>query len=73
MNVIDLATLNRLQHPDRAIRDVVDKLVYSSYRYNRQYSPEITPERWVRVFGAQAIEFEARYQAELDAIRKGAA
>ena len=35
--------------------DIVDYLTYSSYAHNRRISPEVTPERWARIFGAEAV------------------
>jgi hypothetical protein len=43
---------------------LMDELTYSNYRYNRVLSPEITPERWERVYGPSAKEMEARFQKE---------
>lgn len=44
---------------------IVDELTYSNYAFNRRRSPQITPERWARVFGAQSAALEARFQAEI--------
>jgi len=43
---------------------LVEELVYSSYRANRDRSPHITAERWVPVFG-DTVELEQRYQDEV--------
>jgi len=43
---------------------VVSELTYLSYAHNRCLSPEITPERWARIFGEHTAELEARFQAE---------
>jgi len=43
----------------------VDELTYENYSANRERSPEITPERWARIYGPSAVQLEARYQAEL--------
>jgi len=47
------------------ITDLVNELVYSNYRYNREISPHITPERWEKVYGAPTKELEKRYQKEV--------
>ena len=44
---------------------IVDELTYRSYAYNRERSPEVSPERWEKVFGPQAKQMEMRLQAEL--------
>ena len=36
-------------------QDIVDSLIYRSYAHNRDISPDVTPERWARVFGAAAV------------------
>ena len=43
--------------------EAVDSASYASYAYNRRWSPEITPERWARVF-PNAAALETRYQKE---------
>jgi hypothetical protein len=43
---------------------LLEYLTYCSYRSNRLRSPDITPERWAKVFGPQAEEMEARFQNE---------
>ncbi len=40
-------------------------LVYSSYKFNRDRSPEIAADRWARVFGDSAVALEQRYQDEV--------
>lgn len=42
---------------------VIDELIYRNYAANRQYSPEITPERWAKVYGENTPAMEARFQA----------
>ena len=42
---------------------LVDALTYASYKFNRMRSPEITPERWAKIY-PQAEHLEAHYQAE---------
>jgi len=44
--------------------EIVADLTYSCYAYNRTISPDITPERWERVFGSRTMAMEARYQKE---------
>jgi hypothetical protein len=42
---------------------VIDHLTYCCYRYNRQISPEVSPERWGLLFSNWEA-MEARYQSE---------
>ena len=43
----------------------IDNLVFAAYRFNRQNSPHVDPERWVRVFvGYDVPALEERYQHE---------
>ena len=44
--------------------EIVDELTYRSYAFNRQRSPEITPERWEKVFGPSAARMEEKFQNE---------
>jgi len=43
--------------------DVIDELRYRSYRWNRQLTPDIEPEKWALCYG-DVTEMENRYQAE---------
>lgn len=43
--------------------ELISELTYSCYRYNRDRSPEITPEGWARVFPT-GPELERRYQED---------
>lgn len=43
--------------------ELVDHLIYMSYRHNRKLSPEITPEMWARIFGPTEA-MEAQFQQE---------
>ena len=45
--------------------DIVGDLTYRSYAYNRDRSPDITPEQWKTVFGPKVDIMERRYQQEL--------
>ena len=49
---------------EETIRPVIDRLIYKSYCYNRQRSPEISPDRWVKVFGFDTYLMELKYQQE---------
>lgn len=40
----------------------VSDLKYRSYAYNRQRSPEITPDRWVKIYGMDAWLYEVILQ-----------
>ncbi len=44
--------------------EIIDFLIYASYRFNRNHSPEISPELWATVF-INADKLEALYQKEL--------
>lgn len=43
--------------------EIVDHLIYMSYRHNRKLTPEITPDQWALLFG-QTAAMEARFQQE---------
>jgi len=58
------APLSVLPAGGQVILDLVAELVYASYRANRGYAPKITPAQWERVYGAQAVVLEQRYQHE---------
>ncbi len=45
-------------------RSLTNELTYSSYRYNRTLSPEISAERWEKVYGPSAKDMEVRFQKE---------
>ena len=49
---------------DEDIAELIDSLTYSSYRHNREISPEVTPERWRKVFGPSTDAMEQKYQGE---------
>lgn len=42
----------------------IDRLTYVSYTTNRDAAPDITPERWKKVYGPEVDSMEATYQAE---------
>ena len=46
------------------INAVIDELAYLNYSYNRNHAPDITPERWVKVYGNNTFAMERRYQGE---------
>lgn len=43
--------------------DLVGSLTYSCYRFNRERSPDITPEKWGSIF-KDVEKMEVLYQAE---------
>ena len=43
--------------------DVIDALMYASYRHNRTRRPDVEPERWSAVFD-DAAALEAHYLRE---------
>lgn len=48
--------------------DLILNLTYINYAHNRTISPDVTPERWGRIYGVQAVEeMEERYQRDLSA------
>ena len=49
---------------DEDMAELIDSLTYSSYRHNREISPEVTPERWQKVFGPSTDAMEQKYQGE---------
>ena len=46
-------------------RITVDRLNYASYAHNRRVFPNVSPERWEKVFGPQVKEMEKKFQAQL--------
>ena len=42
----------------------LDEADYRSYAYNRQRAPDITPERWMTIFGEHVTQMEERFQNE---------
>ena len=52
--------------------EIINDLIYISYRYNRQRSPEVPVEHWAHpmVFGKSAYEMERIFQAEVANERK---
>ncbi len=43
---------------------LVDELTYICYKYNRERSPDITPDQWGKIF-ANVDLLEQRYQSGL--------
>lgn len=55
-------------HAGTTISDLtstVDRLTFASYAHNRRVFPQVSPERWEKVFGPQVKEMEIQFQAEL--------
>jgi hypothetical protein len=46
------------------IAKLLTNLEYDAYAWNRDKSPNITPNSWMKIFGADVYAFEARYQAD---------
>lgn len=44
--------------------EIIDDLTYCNYRHNRRLRPDISPERWVKVYGPNAVAMEERFQEE---------
>jgi len=47
--------------------DVVDYLTYINYAFNREITPDVSPERWANIYGPKAEAMERRYQKEKNA------
>lgn len=62
MNTLNLSTATRID-----IDNTIDELVYLSYKWNRQRSPQWTVEQWSKVYGITTPLMELRYQAENNA------
>ena len=44
---------------------LISELTYVSYATQRDLAPEISPERWGKIYGPESVEqMEERYQAE---------
>ncbi len=50
------------------IHGLIDELTYSCYKYNRQRSPDITPDRWRCCF-SNVEALEQKYQQELAQVK----
>ena len=51
-------------------RDVIDVLVYHSYRYNRRLNPRIMPKDWEQIYGpteAMEVKFQKEVRDEQEA------
>lgn len=55
--------LNELD--DDKIHNIVDELIYKSYTYNRQRFPDIAPDKYTAIFGADAYLMELKYQEDI--------
>ena len=49
------------------LNEAIADLTYINYRYNRQNSPDVSVERWAKVY-YHAKALEARYQTELSEV-----
>ena len=59
MNIQDIAKSTKQE-----LADAVDEMVYQNYKFNRERAPEIVAERWVAVYGPNALLMELRLQSE---------
>jgi hypothetical protein len=59
MNIQDIAKATKQE-----LAQAVDEMVYQNYKYNRERAPEIAAERWVAVYGLDALLMELRLQKE---------
>ena len=49
----------------RNSKAALDYLAFSNYEFNRILNPEISPQRWGLVYGAELVEkMEAAFQAK---------
>lgn len=48
-----------------AAKPILDELIYDSYAHNRKSAPQVSPERWARIF-PNVVEMEVRYQKEIN-------
>jgi hypothetical protein len=46
------------------IDEMVDHLIYSNYKWNRDRNPQIPPERYECIYGDMVKAMEERYQKE---------
>jgi hypothetical protein len=46
------------------IQKIADDIIYLNYRFNRDRSPDISPERWKAIYGDKVNKFEVWYQAD---------
>lgn len=44
--------------------EFIDELTYRNYAHNRRISPQVTPERWEKAYGPNAVAMEERFQRE---------
>ncbi len=49
-------------------QEFIDELTYSCYQFNRLRSPEISPDRWSKIF-QNADTLERRLQQEVQGLR----
>ena len=71
IELVELADLLSVWHSpldDLKLDDLTEELQYRNYCANRQYSPQIAPERWTLIYGPIATQFEERLQRVLDII-----
>ncbi len=41
---------------------LIDELILRNYIYNRGYSPDISVEKWAKIYGENAFLYEKEYQ-----------
>lgn len=56
-------TLRELKAILASLDKMLDDANYSAYKFNKEHSPNITPEQWGWIF-PDAKELEERYQKE---------
>jgi hypothetical protein len=50
---------------DDKIHNIIDDLMYMSYAYNRKRFPDIKPDRYTAIFGADAYLMEIKFQEDI--------
>jgi hypothetical protein len=63
---------NLKEHKDKndSSKGILDHLLYASYRHNRVIAPDVSPERWAKIYGPMAAQMEERFQAEKSAFQQ---
>jgi hypothetical protein len=51
--------------------EAVDELTYRNYKFNRDISPDVSADRWKKIYGAQSGPMEARYLRENELLGPG--
>lgn len=52
-------------HGEMTPQGIVDYLTYVNFAHNRRLSPEVTVERWEKIYGPNTRAMEEQFQKEL--------